>query len=242
MIQIPWLLNEDLALKKKLQGIVVYDANAKNGRTVPVRFRLPETEPADLTYPIIIIEHDGWFPAPEREHRGYVQLPYAPEGFAAWWNDTGPSTTTFNPGDSPYWSFFPLPYNLDYYVTFYTRFMHEHTIPMVATLAGEDRLNSKFAYLDVPQDGTIRTMQLLGGPSLIDGFDANNKRYFSVKYKVRVFSELVPDIVQFARATQINLDIATYGNINDLTTEELNESIGLLSVGSSSSWNVNSLS
>jgi hypothetical protein len=237
----PWLLNEDAALKYKLQGLTVTDANAPNGRPVPVRFRLPETEVADLTFPIIIIEHDGWYEAPEREHRGFVQLPYSPEGYPIWWEDTGPATTNFNPSDSPYWSFFPIPYNLDYYVTFFTRIMHEHTIPLIQQLAQHDRLHPKFGYLDVPQDGTIRTLQLLGGPSLIDGYDENNKRYFSVKYKVRVFSELLNSITTYGPVTQINLDTTLYSDVQDLTTEQLVEAKGLLSVGANTSWNVNSL-
>jgi len=237
----PWLLSEDAALKKKLQGLVVTDANAPNGRPVPVRFRLPETEVSDLTFPIIIIEHDGWYPAPEREHRGFVQLPYSPEGLPTWWEDTGPATTNFFPKDSPYWSFFPIPYNLDYYVTFYTRIMHEHTIPLIQQLAQHNRLHPKFAYLDVPQDGTKRTLQLLGGPSLIDGYDENNKRYFSVKYKVRVFSELLNEIVTYGPVKQINLDVNLYSNIQDLTTKELSEAKGLLSVGTQTSWNVSTL-
>jgi len=236
-----WLFSEDAALKKKLQGMTVTDANAENGRPVPVRFRLPETEVADLTFPIIIIEHDGWFSAPEREHRGFVTLPYAPEDYEPWWNDTGPATTVFSPSDSPYWSFFPIPYNLDYTVTVFTRIMHAHTIPLVAQMAQHDKLHPHFAYLDVPQDGTIRTLQLLGGPSLIDGYDENNKRYFSVKYKVRVFSELLSEIYTYTNATQLNLDVNLYSSLQDLTTEELIESKGFYSVGAQSSWNVNSL-
>jgi len=235
---LPWLLNEDAALKLKLQGLQVIDANAPNGRTVPVRFRLPETEVGDLTFPIIVIDHDGWYPAPEREHRGFVQLPYAPEGFAKWWTETGPATTTFQPSDSPYWSFFPIPYNLDYFVTVYARIMHEHTIPLVSQLAAYDRLHPKFAFLDVPQDGTKRTMQLLGGPALTAEYDNNGKRLFSVRYKIRVFSELVPEIVQYARATQINLDLSVYQDIRDLSVEEIMETKALISVGAPVSWNV----
>lgn len=235
----PWLLNEDAALKKKLQGLQVFDANAPQGRPVPVRFRLPETEVADLTFPIIVIEHDGWYPAPEREHRGYVQLPYAPEGYAPWWNVTGdPNTEQFDPTDSPYWSDFPIPYNLDYFVTVYARIMHEHTIPLVAQLAASDRLHPKFAFLDVPQDGTKRTLQLLGGPAGADEYDTNGKRLFSVKYKIRVFSELVPAaITQFARVGRINFNFSAYTNLEDITSEQLVESLGWLSVGTQSSWN-----
>lgn len=234
----PWLLNEDAALKLKLQGLTVIDANAPNGRPVPVRFRLPQTEVSDLTFPIIVIDHDGWYPAPEREHRGFVKLPYAPEGFEPWWNDTGPSSTVFNPSDSPYWSFFPIPYNLDYYVTVYARIMHEHTIPLVSQLAAFNRLHPRFAFLDVPQDGTKRTLQLLGGPALTTEYDSDGKRLFSVRYKVRVFSELVPEIIQYVMSKQINLDISVYQNIEDLSVQEVVESKALLSVGVPLGWNV----
>lgn len=238
MIKIPWLLNEDAALKYKLQGLQVVDANAPKGRTVPVRFRLPEVEVADLTFPIIVIDHDGWYEAPEREHRGFVKLPYAPEGFAPWWDDTGPTTTIFDPNDSPYWSFFPLPYNLDYTVTVYARIQHEHTMPLIAQLAAYNRLNAKFGFLDVPQDGTKRTMQLLGGPSNLMEYDNNGKRLFKTVYKVRVFSELVPEIIQYVLAKQINLDLSVYEDISDLSGLEITEAHGLLSVGTGVAWNV----
>ena len=233
----PWLLNEDAALKFKLQGLTVTDANAPNGRNVPVRYRLPETEVSDLTFPIIVIQQDGWYPAPEREHRGFVQLPYAPEGFNPWWTDTGPATTTFSPSDSPYYSFFPYPYNFDYFITVYSRFMHEHTIPLVSKLAAFDRLHPKFAFLDIPQDGTKRTMQLLSGPSLEPTRDGDGKRIFAVSYKVRVFSELVPQVIQYVRATSINIDYSFYTDINDIPGSTIATQHGLLSTGIDTAWN-----
>ena len=233
----PWLLNEDAALKLKLQGLTVSDAN-NSSRTVPVRFRLPEVEIADLTFPIIIISHDGWYPATERMHDGYTNLPYSPEGLDPWFSDTGPATTTFNPDDSQYYSWFPIPYNFDYMITVYARFMHEHTIPLVAALAAYDRLHAKYGFLDIPQDGTKRTMQLLGGPSLNTGKDENDKRLFWVDYKVRVFSELVPEVVQPVLATLVNVDLSVYNSLEDLTIESIKESKSLLSVGTSVAWNV----
>lgn len=234
-----WIVNEDAALKKKLQGLVVYDANATTGRNVPVRYRLPETEVANLTFPIIVINHNGWFPAPEREHRGHGQLPYAPEGQPVWWDDSGgPAVATFNPTDSPYYSDFPIPYNFDYTVTLYTRIMHEHLIPLVAALAEPDRLHPKFAYLDIPQDGTKRTMQILGGPEQFEGKDSDGKRIFWVTYLVRVFSELVPSLAQYTLAKSVNLDLSVYSDTTDLTGSALSQVHALVSTGASSSWNV----
>jgi hypothetical protein len=235
----PWLLNEDAALKSKLQGLQVFDKNAPNGRNVPVRFRLPETEIADVTYPIIIIEHRGWSVANDREHRGYVNLPYAPENFSPWWADTGPATTVFNPSDSPYQSYFPLPYNFDYLVTFYGRIMHEHNIPIIAQLAAYNRLNAKFGFLDVPQDGTKRTMQILGGPEPHDAYDENGKRLFATSYLIRIFSELISEIalpVLNNLVNQIQLNLNVYSDPSDLTGPQLAESVGILSVGTIASW------
>ena len=235
----PWLLNEDGALKLKLQGLRVFDANSPvSGRPVPVRFRLPESEVADLTFPIVIITHQGWYPAPERMHDGFTTLPYAPEGFAPWWKDTGPDTTTFDPLAGPYYSYFPIPYNFDYQVTVYSRFMHEHTIPLVSALAQYERLHPKYGFLDIPQDGTKRTMQLIGGPDLRSGTDNNGKRIFWVDYKVRVFSELLPTIYTYPPVKEINVDLSEYSSTTDITANHLIESKSLLSVGVPIEWSV----
>jgi hypothetical protein len=236
----PWLFNEDSALKIKLQGLTVSDAN-NSSRPVPVRFRLPEAEVADLTFPIIVISHNGWYPAPERMHDGYAKLPYAPEGLPAWFPDTGSATTTFLPSDSPYWSWFPTPYNFDYQVTVYCRFMHEHTIPLTSALAQYDRLPARFGFLDIPEDGTKRTLQLLGGPELQTGKDANGKRLFWVNYVIRVFSELVPAITMPVLAKTVNLDLSVYSDTNDILPATLTESRSLLSVGTPIAWNTNQL-
>lgn len=236
-IKIPWLLNEDASLKYKLQGLQVFDANAPQGRNVPVRFRLPEVEVADLTMPIIVIDHDGWYPAPEREHRGFVKFPYAPEGFDPWWDDSV-ENPVFNPNDGSYWGYFPIPFNLDYTVTLYARIQHEHTMPLIAQLMQYKRLHPKFGFLDVPQDGTKRTLQLLGGPAFLAEYDSNGKRIFKSIFKIRVFSELIPEVVQYVRAKQINLDVSVYLDIKDLTGLELKEARGLLSVGTPLAWDV----
>lgn len=235
----PWLLNEDGALKLKLQGLRVFDANSPDdGRPVPVRFRLPQSEVATLTFPIIVIQHAGWYPAPERMHDGFTNLPYAPEGYAKWFADTGPDTTTFDPHESPYYSYFPIPYNFDYEVTVYSRFMHEHTIPLVAALAQPERLHPKYGFLDIPQDGTKRTMQLIGGPDMQYGTDNDGKRIFWVTYRIRVFSELVPTIYQYPPVKEINLDLSEYSSTTDITANKLIDQKVLFSVGVPIEWSV----
>lgn len=244
----PWLRNEDAALKLKLQGLTVTDGNAPTGRPVPVRYRLPQDELANLSYPIIIIEHAGLYPASDREHRGYIQIPYAPEGYARWWSA---NDTTIDPSQSPYFGLFPMPYNFDYQVTVYSRFMVDHIQPLVAQLATEPRLPAKFGYLNVPQDGTVRSMFLQGGPEFGYGKDEDDKRVFKVTYLIRVFAELVGNIQSLVSyggtlvpVNAINIDLDVYGSVADLkmgTPAEIEKNVGILSVGVGSQFNTKQL-
>jgi hypothetical protein len=237
----PWLRSEDSALKFKLQGLLVTDANAPDGgREVPVRYRLPTDELADLTYPILIIEHAGIYPAQERMHEGYQQVPYAPEGYQQWWAPGQPVDVT----QSPYWSSQITPYNLDYQVTLYARFWGAHIQPLVAQLALMNRLPAKAGALYVPQDSTSRTMRLLGGPEEGYGLDEDGKRLFKVVYRVRVFSEIVEGIqtnVAFGGTmvpvSALNIDLSVYADTApiDLSTPAgIQENIGVYSIGASS--------
>lgn len=257
----PWLLNEDAALKKKLQGLKVDDTNAPNGgRPVPVRFRLPETELSDTSFPLIVIEHAGMSRDTEREHRGYIQLPYIPEGEdprglwplevdvvdgvpendpgleswqiagdpdgvddgvdERWDGDQDGQSLTVDPATIPYMSQFPIPYNLDYQITVYSR-KALHDRALVAALAAEDRIPERFGYLEIPQDGTFRRIDLIGGPEPSAEKDRDGKRIFRETYAVRVSSELLPSEVDtFYRVMNdpiLALNYQTdYFNVDDL--------------------------
>lgn len=245
----PWINSEDAALKMKLQGITVVDAN-NPARPVPVRFRLPEDELASLTYPTIIIEHIGLFPAPEREHSGYVQLPYAPEvqnddgtstSYAPWYPA---NTKKINTNLSPYAAWFPSPYNFDYRVTVYARKMPGHLQRIMAVLATSPRIPYHFGYLNIPQDGTQRKMFLMGGPEIEYGKDNNDKRLLRAVYQVRVESELIlADSFTVngpynSLATQIDFDFGCYSDVHDITTEEVSANFGVITSGPSTFWNV----
>lgn len=234
----PWLRNEDAALKLKLQGILVNDANSPGGgRLVPVRYRLPETELANLNYPIIIIEHIGLFPAPEREHRGWIQLQYAPEDRAIWWN---PTDTSYDPTLSPYYTYFPVPYNFDYQITVYARSWVEHMQPIMTLLATYNYLPYHFGFLDIPQDGTFRTMQLMGGPEPSYTKDNDGKRRYETRYRIRVFSELLGPVVTPVPVTDIHLDLSVYESITPLMIEDLTQSMDIKAAGLTVSWNTES--
>lgn len=256
----PWLFSEDAAVKARLQGLLVQDATAPeatsytqiaagvsvpdNGREVGVRFRLPDDELANLTYPVIIIEHAGLYPASERMHSGYATLPYAPEGYQPFWTPGDP----IYPADSPYLAPIPTPYNFDYQITVYARFWSAHIAPIVAQLATLNRLPAKEGKLWVPQDNTARTMRLLGGPEEGYGQDEDGKKLFKVVYLVRVFSELVENVnspVAFGGTlvpvNTVDIDLSVYSSLENIdlgTPAGIQENIGIYSVGARSQVNV----
>lgn len=222
----PWIRNEDAALKAKIQGLNVFDGNAPApvGRPVPVRYKLPEDELANLSYPILIIEHVGMYPDPEREHRAgpMYQIPYAPEGYAPWWNaDAEPETA--DPSQSPYFGYFPIPYNFDYKITLYARFMNTHAQPLVAQLLQEQYLPYHMGYLQVPQDRTTRSMFLMGGPTWNYAKDEDDKRIIQVTFMIRVFSELVvvnQSLESFGGTlvpvNSVDIDLSVYSDVQDI--------------------------
>lgn len=237
-----WLLNEDAAMKLKLQGLTVADATSPpGGRPVQVVFRLPEVELVSLQYPCIIIEHAGILPAPEREHRGYVQIPYAPEGHNPWWNDSA-KFPGFNVNGSPYYSYYPVPYNFNYQVTVYARKMAGHMQPLIAQLAAYNYIPYHFGFLNVPQDGTKRTMVLSGGPEMGYAHDEDGKRLLTTTYLVTVFSELLWPIttagLDVPYVTDIEIDLGCYADPQDLSTAEVTQSIGIISAGMTAEWGV----
>lgn len=170
-----WLLNEDAALKAKLSGITVQEAALPTPVPVDVRFTVPEDEYADLTFPLITLTQARVARAPERESRGVVELRALPEGV--------------DPALGPYYAEVPVPFDIDYQAVLYTR-TNSHRSYLVATLATFPYLPERFGFLEVPQDNTVRRLDLLGGPELDAGRDADNKRLFTATYRVRVSTEL----------------------------------------------------
>lgn len=221
----PWLLNEDNALKKKLSGIRISDQSAPPtgdpnelpGLPVAVRFRVPENELANLTYPLIIIDPPQVNPASDREHRGRARLPYIPEGVdrdsvMTYKRSTG-DYYEWDPGehdfaDSPFVAEFPIPYNLDYQVTVYARY-NAHITQIVAALARIDYLPSRYGYLEVEEDRTVRTLETIGSTGIISTKDGDDKRLFQAVYAVRVATELsLYEVSQLSRPVEtVDLDV-----------------------------------
>lgn len=210
----PFLLNEDKALKAKLQGLVVHDATSGDGRRVTVRYRNPEYELADAVYPLILISHSRISRAEEREHRGYVRLHYAPEGYAPW-----PDMT--DPAGSPYMAQMPVPVNVDYQIDAYAR-KETHLIEMVGALTGFHFLPDRFGYLPIGEDGTVRRLDLLGGPEFSESKDEQNKRLFIATWLIRVSSELfLSDIHTLTPAQRVLISWLDKGHFDEGHTVEL---------------------
>lgn len=215
----PWLLNEDAAIKSKFSGLTVSGGNAPPlGQPVAVRFRLPQSEMANATFPMVVIDHATISKADDREHRGPTALSYVPEGTtpgpivvrdrATGQNVTWDTSADFDPNLSPFRvTDYPIPYNLDYQVTVYTR-TQNHLMSLITSLAAIDRIPPRFGYLEIPEDGTVRTLDLLGGPEIEPSNDQDSKRIFRAVYSIRVVSELNLYEVQNGTPVVETVDVA----------------------------------
>lgn len=214
-------------------------------REVPVRFRLPMDELVNLTFPSILIEFQQMTWASPRQHSGRIQLPYAPEGMPHWWPD---GVTAYPFAQSPYWTREPLAVWLFYQVTLYSRLQRDHQRPLEAAMSQPDYLPLLDGYLNVPQDGTYRRLDVTGGPNR--GYarydpgelgQGDQKRVLFTTWQVRVSSEMlydVPDPNHLVLAQAIDFDLSCYTTVNRITTAEISESFGILSVRPAVGWNV----
>lgn len=169
----PYIINEDKALKTLLTGITVSDSG-NSARPVGVWFGQPDVEIRQQTYPYITIELIGVSEAFDRAHRGYVDYPYIPEnadpqeGYAGW---------------------YPVPVNLDYQVTTYAR-QPRHDRQIINALFSPGRLPLRFGLMQIPEDGTVRRVDVLG--FVKRDTTEQDKRLFSNIYNVQVSSEFLP--------------------------------------------------
>lgn len=190
----PIILNEDKALKAMLQGIKVSDsANAQ--RPVGVWFGQPDMEIRDQVYPYITIDFIGYSEDFERAHRGMISMPYYPEG-------VDPGTVGQNgKGSKQYMTEVPIPVNLDYQITTYAR-QPRHDRALMAEMLTGQRIPLRFGEIVVPEDKTVRRMDLLGVTKK-DTTDQNGKRLFSNVYNIRISAEVLPQVISQKYPVQI---------------------------------------
>lgn len=187
----PFLINEDQALKQWLKGMTVADNQAT--RSVGVWFKLPEKEEREVSWPYITIEFLDVNEEPERAHRGRTVLNYAPEGW-----DPSPDGFT----DKTEW---PIPVALLYQIVTHTRSaMHDRQLQ--ATILSQ-KLPFRFGALLVPADETVRELQLIDVRSA-DYLDQNRKRVFRKVYTISVSAELLPEsIVAIQRVETVHINV-----------------------------------
>lgn len=182
-----WLRNEDQSLKTKLSGIKVTDANAPaGGRPVAVRFVDPELELAKLSFPCILIQPQEMVRAEDREHRGVAPIAYWPEGRGR------VDDSRDDPTKAPL-SDFAIPMDIPYQITVLAR-RQDHRTQITAALSSVDYLPVRFGWVEVIQDGTIRSLFVDGGPEYEATKDLDGKRLLMSHYRIRIPTEIPPTV------------------------------------------------
>jgi hypothetical protein len=176
----PFIINEDEALKNLLQGITVSDGG-NTARPVAVYYGQPDKDIRQQSYPYITLDLVGVREDTERAHRGVVNLTYTREGTTPNLNDDGSINQPID---------FPIPVDLIYQVSTWSR-QPRHDRQIMAKLFAPGRLPFRFGQLPVPQDGTNRRLDMLGF-SKRDTTEGG-KRLFSNVYNIRISSELFFD-------------------------------------------------
>lgn len=176
----PFIINEDEALKTLLQGITVSDGG-NSARPVAVYYGQPDKDIRQQSYPYITLDLVGVREDTERAHRGVVNLTYTPEGTEPNLNEDGSINQPVE---------FPIPVDLIYQVSTWSR-QPRHDRQIMAKLFAPGRLPFRFGQLPIPQDGTNRRVDMLGF-SKRDTTEGG-KRLFSNVYNIRVSSELFVD-------------------------------------------------
>jgi hypothetical protein len=173
----PFIINEDEALKTLLQGITVSDSG-NPARPVGVYYGQPDKDIRQQIYPYITLDLIGVREDTERAHRGLVNLTYTPEGY----------TPNLNEDDSINQPIdFPIPVDLIYQVSTWSR-QPRHDRQIMSKLFAPGRLPFRFGQLPIPQDGTNRRLDMLGF-SKRDTTEGG-KRLFSNVYNIRISAEL----------------------------------------------------
>lgn len=191
----PFIINEDEALKTLLQGITVSDGG-NAARPVAVYYGQPDKDIRQQSYPYITLDLVGVREDTERAHRGWVDLTYTPEGTTPNLNQDGSINQQVN---------FPIPVDLIYQVSTWSR-QPRHDRQIMAKLFASGRLPFRFGQLPIPQDGTNRRLDMLGF-SKRDTTEGG-KRLFSNVYNIRISSELFVDqLTAVYQVTDVNTSL-----------------------------------
>lgn len=188
----PFILNEDKALKTLLSGMTVSD-DKNPSRPVGVWFGQPDLEIQQQAYPYITIDLIDVREATDRAMRGTVTTkwwPHLPEGVAVPAND-----------EVVVWDY-PIPFNLDYQITTWAR--HPRHDRAILSALYSTVLTPKYRGLYIPEDDTVRSMYVLGMAKR--DVTEQARRVFSNVLTVRVHSEiLVEAAVRAKKVATVNV-------------------------------------
>ena len=195
----PFILNEEAALKSLLTGMTVSDGG-NSARPVNVFYGQPEKEIRQQSYPYITIDLVGISEEVDRAHRGTVTIPdqtfYTPEGVTS----------------TPVQTDFPIPVQLFYQISTWSR-QPRHDRAIIAQLFSYGRLPFRFGQLFIPEDGTNRRLDMLSF-SKRDTTE-NEKRLFNNVYNIRISAELFQDVInQLYQVTQKPIITTTYQTVS----------------------------
>ena len=193
-----FLLSEDLALRTRLQGMVVNDQKADGTsagtRPVGVFYAMPDQELRTQTYPYATIEMIDVQKDSEREMRGTTDAAYLIPKDATLMDDNG------NPME--FLADLPIPVNIDYQITTFSRHpLHDREI--VSQLLHK-KLPFRFGYLEL-NDGTVRRLDVMD-VSKRDTVE-QGKRLFMNVVTVRISSEVASvDYVTLHKVLEVKVN------------------------------------
>lgn len=192
-----WLIDEDEALKTKLQGLTV--TNYVDGRKLPVAvyFRFPDTEERNRTYPHVAIDLiDIQFDRTRAHRANSFTLNYDME-----------QATPISGYDLVAYDL-PLPWTLVYQLSTFAR-QPWHDRQLQAMMF--QLFPQTFGWLDMTSwDGTIRRADLQGVVRR-DMIDTDRKRLYRLIYTIGVSSEfLYADIVTIQQVTSAKLTLNAF--------------------------------
>jgi hypothetical protein len=198
-----FLLSEDEALRKLIQGIVVHDQRATNDdvpRQVGVFFGQPDQEIRNQTYPYITIDMVDIVRDTEREMRGLVNPDYlAPDDLTE---------------EEDFRIEMPIPVNITYQLTTYSR-QPRHDREIMAQLMAV-KLPIRFGQLEILEksktaDDTVTntwTYRRLEVVNVVKrDVTEQAKRLFVNAITVRVSSEVVQGVyIKAVKATMVKIN------------------------------------
>lgn len=222
-----FILAEDAAVKYWFSKMTVTD-DREVSRPLKIFFRYPDNE-TERTYPFATVELIDIVHAVTRQH-SEVTL-YGSTSTAASSQYVGPNSFTYFPSTHPdlteYANLGPLvstesfvPVDLLYQISTYTR-SALHDRQLISQIMQSLAL-FRSTYISVPEDGTLRRLQLLDWitADLLDPEAGYRKRIFRKVYTIQLSAEMKQtDVVAARRALSITTDIiSTNSDIEETFT------------------------